>query len=542
MTSITRRALALVALGLALLPASCGKGDPAGKGGGASGTGGATTFVYARGKDSPTLDPAEATDGESAIVLVNVYDTLVRFKYGSSAIEPALAVAWEAAADRRAMTFTLRDGVRFHDGSACDAAAVAVNFERQRDLKHPFHFTEPGMTPERYPYWGDMFGFVAKTTAVDVRTVRFEFNEPMPPFFLSLLAMFTNSIVSPKALEQGAGYVKRHPVGTGAFVWGGRENEEITLTANPSWWGGKPAIDRLVFTVVPELKNAYARLESGQVDGVDNLASKDVPRAKANAKVKVHEVATGLSVCYLAMNNDRKPFDDVRVRQAVALAVDKPRLAAIAYDGLATPIATLVPPGVEGHAGLPDRARDVKEARRLLEEAKAVGTKVTLRYMGNPRPYAPDPGAIAAQLRDDLRDAGLEVELRKDEWASHLQAMQNGDHELGILGWTPDVPDPDNYLYVLLDKEGAVPPANNVSFYRSEKFHGLVAAARRSYDAGERRRLYADAQKVAFDDAPMVPLVAMPRVAATSAAVEGFVLDPVSSPRFAWTSKPAKAK
>ena len=162
--------------------------------------------------------------------------------------------------------------------------------------------------------------------------------------------------------------------------------------------------------------------------------------------------------------------------------------------------------------------------------------------MGNPRPYAPDPGAIAAQLRDDLRDAGLEVELRKDEWASHLQAMQNGDHELGILGWTPDVPDPDNYLYVLLDKEGAVPPANNVSFYRSEKFHGLVAAARRSYDAGERRRLYADAQKVAFDDAPMVPLVAMPRVAATSADVEGFVLDPVSSPRFAWTSKRAKAK
>ena len=533
MTSTSRRALALVALGLALLPVGCGKSGPAG--GAAARAGG--TFVYARGKESPTLDPAEATDGESALVLVNVYDTLVRFKYGASTVEPALAVGWEAADDRRSMTFTLREGVRFHDGAPCDAAAVAVNFERQRDLAHPFHFTEPGQTPARYPYWGDMFGFVAKTTAVDVRTVRFDFSEPMPPFFLSLLAMFSCAIVSPKALEQGAAYVKTHPVGTGAFRWVGRENEEITLAANPSWWDGKPALDKLVFVVVPELKNAYARLESGQVDGVDNLASKDVPRAKANPALKVHEVATGLSVCYLAMNNDRPPFDDVRVRRAVALAVDKPRLAATAYEGLATPIATLVPAGVEGHAPLPDRVRDVSAARRLLEEAGAVGRKVTLRYMGNPRPYAPDPGAIAAQLRDDLRDAGLEVELRKDEWGSHLRAMQNGDHELGLLGWTPDVPDADNYLYVLLDKEGAVPPANNVSFYRSEKFHALVAAARRSSDAGERRRLYADAQRVAFDDAPLVPLVAMPRTAATSAAVTGFVLDPVSSPRFAWTSK-----
>jgi peptide/nickel transport system substrate-binding protein len=532
MTSITRRALALVALGLALLPASCGKGDPAGKGGGASGTGGATTFVYARGKDSPTHDPAEATYGESAIVLVNVYDTLVRFKYGSSAIEPALAVAWEAAADRRAMTFTLRDGVRFHDGSACDAAAVVANFERQRDLSHPFHFTAPGQPPARYPYWGDMFGFVAKTTAVDVRTVRFEFNEPMPPFFLSLLAMVTNSIVSPKALEQGAGYVKRHPVGTGAFVWGCRENEEITLTANPSWWGGKPAIDRLCSRWSPSSRTR-TRLESGQVDGVDNLASKDVPRAKANAKVKVHEVATGLSVCYLAMNNDRKPFDDVRVRQAVALAVDKPRLAAIAYDGLATPIATLVPPGVEGHAGLPDRARDVKEARRLLEEAKAVGTKVTLRYMGNPRPYAPDPGAIAAQLRDDLRDAGLEVELRKDEWASHLQAMQNGDHELGILGWTPDVPDPDNYLYVLPTRARCHRPTTfDFTGRRVPRAGGGRAAVVR------RGCLYADAQKVAFDDAPMVPLVAMPRVAAVGR--RGGLRARRCEPAVAWTSKPAR--
>src|SRR5688572_9775675 len=157
--------------------------------------------------------------------------------------------------------------------------------------------------------------------------------------------------------------------------------------------------------------------------------------------------------------------------------------------------------------------------------------------MGNPRPYVADPGSLAAQIRDDLREAGLEVELKKDEWNTHLRSMQNGDHEMGLLGWTADVADADNYLYVLLDKEAAVPPAGNVSFYRSEAFHDRVSKARTSYDAAERRRLYAEAQQIAFDDVPLVPLIAMGRMAATRANVAGFLLDPISSPRFAWTRK-----
>jgi peptide/nickel transport system substrate-binding protein len=157
--------------------------------------------------------------------------------------------------------------------------------------------------------------------------------------------------------------------------------------------------------------------------------------------------------------------------------------------------------------------------------------------MSNPRPYVPDPDALAAQLREDLREAGFEVDLRKEEWANHLPLMQNGEHQLGVLGWSPDVPDADNYLYVLLDKDGAVKgSAQNVSFYRSDEFHQKVLAARRTYDPGERRLLYEKAQRIAFDDVPLVPLVAMPRRAATTTRAQGFRLDPVSSPRFAWTS------
>lgn len=510
----------LVLLGLG----ACGRDT-----GGAPSAGG-TTFVYARGKDSPTLDPAEATDGESALVLVNVFDTLVRHAYGGSEIEPALAVSWEDAADRTSTTFRLREGVTFHDGAPLDAQAVVASFERQRDPGHPWRFAP------RYPYWGDMFGFVARVVAVDPRTVRFEFSSPRPPFFLSLLAMFTNGIVSPKALARGKEFVARNPVGTGAFRFVGWEREEIALARNDAWWGGRPALDRLVFVVVPDVRTAFLRLETGQVHGIDNVAARDVARVRGDARFRLHQVDAGLSVCYLAMNNDKPPFDDARVRQAVALAIDKRRIVDAAYEGLASPIATILPPGIPFHAPIPDRVRDVAAAKALLAQAGAAGRKVELRFPSNPRPYLPDPNALAAQLRDDLREIGFDVTLRKEEWAAYLKQVQNGEHEMCVLGWSPDVPDADNYLYVLLSKESTEKgSAQNVSFYRSDAFQERVAKARASYDDAERRRLYAEAQQIAFDDAPLVPLIAQPRTAATLATVEGFRLDPVTSPRFAWT-------
>ena len=522
------RLLGAVSLALGVL-AACGRERVPTTAGGAQGP----TFVYARGKDSPTVDPALATDGESAILITNVFDTLVRFTYGGFDVEPALATSWTEAKDHRSITFTMRSGVKFHDGTPCDAAAAALSFERQRDEKHRYHFTQG-----RYPYWGDMFGSVSKVTAPDERTVRFDFSEPMPPFFLQLVAMFSSSIVSPKALEQGEAYVLRRPVGTGPFrfvSW--KTGQEVTLEANPDWYGGKPKIGRLVLKVITEPHEAYMALETGQVNGIDTVAARDVARARENAGVRLHPSPARLSVCYLSLNNQVAPFTDVRVRTAVALAIDKPGLVRTAYEGIAAPVSTLVPPDMDPALDLPDRPRDLARARALLAEAGASGAKVVLQFPDNPRPYMPDPNTLATQIKEDLREVGLDVTLKKEEWSLHLTLMQRGEHQMGLLGWTPDIADADNYLYVLLDKEGAVKgSANNVSFYLSEAFHEKVAAARRSNDPAERRRLYQAAQKIAFDDVPLVPLVAMPRTAALTAKASGFKLDPIASPRFAWTS------
>ncbi len=523
---MSRRWPMLLLLAATALPA-CGRQRVKAPEGGFAGP----TFVYVRGKDSQTADPALATDGESALLLANVFDGLVRFKYGGFEVEPALATSWREASDHLSMTFAIREGVRFHDGTPCDAAACALSFERQRDESHPLHFTKG-----RYPYWGDMFGFVSKVEATDASTVRFAFSEPSPPFFLSLLAMFSASVVSPKALARGSDWVNRNPVGTGAFRFASWSSKEIVLDANPDWWGGRPSIGRLVLQVNEESHKSYQALETGSVQGIDSVAPRDVERARANPSLRVLQVAAGLSVCYLAMNNDVPPFTDVRVRRAVATAIDKARIVRAAYEGVASPIATPLPPGMDGHLDIPDRQPDPAAARKMLQEAGALGLKVRLHFPSNPRPYLPNPQAVATQIQQDLKDAGLDVELAKEEWGPHLALMQDGRHQMGLLGWSPDVPDADNYLYVLLDKEGAVKgSANNVSFYRSEAFHEKVAAARRSHDPAERRRLYEDAQRIAFDDCPLVPLVAMPRTAVTLASVTGFEIEPVSSPRFAWT-------
>jgi peptide/nickel transport system substrate-binding protein len=535
------RLRALLVLGL-LAVAACGRdkvdsgdaggtkgaGNAGGGGGATAGGGGAApagpgpTFVYARGKDSPGLDPAEATDGETSLVLVNVFDTLVRFKYGSAEVEPALATSWTSTPDRLSMTFTLREGVSFHDGTPLDASAVVANFERQR--AHPFH-SSPAATRT---------GATCSLREAVSRRPKRSVHSSSPCRRSSLAARDVQLLHRlAEARERARPSSPATPSGRLRFAsW---EAEEITLERNPAWWGGAPKLGKVVLVVVPDVRTAFLRLEKGQVDGIDNVSARDVERIRKDARFRLHQVEGGLSICYLAMNNDVKPFDDVRVRRAIAMAVDKPRLVDAAQVS-----RSARDHGAARHPGHADlrTARATSPARRPLAEAGAAGAKVTLRFPSNPRPYLPDPNATAASIRDDLRDIGLDVELKKEEWSAYLPLLQNGEHQLGIIGWSPDVPDADNYLYVLLSKDGAVKgSANNYAFYRSDAFHDKVALARSSYDPAARVRLYAEAQRIAFDDAPNVPLIAMPRTAAMSAKVEGFVLDPISSPRFAWTSK-----
>ncbi len=250
------------------------------------------------------------------------------------------------------------------------------------------------------------------------------------------------------------------------------------------------------------------------------------------AGVKVASIP-GMNIAYLALNTLRPPFDDQRVREAVALALDKDRIIASAYAGLATRAETPVPPTLPFHdADLAPRTRDPERSKALLEEAGyELPLSVTLSHGNNSRPYMPLPEEVAKQVAGDLEEAGFQVTIRKEEWSNYLRIVRNGEHEMALLGWSADVADADNFLFVLLDKTNArIGSANNISFYRSDEVHQRLLAARRTSDAAERARLYREAQALIHHDAPMVPLAYTDKMIAYDTTFGPLSVEPVTHP------------
>jgi peptide/nickel transport system substrate-binding protein len=494
-------------------------------------------FIWGRSGDATLLDPADVTDGESVMVVTNLFDTLVAFKRGSTEIEPSLATEWTPSPDKLVWTFTLREGVTFHDGSPLDAEAVVFSFERQRDPAHPAR-----RGTSTFSYYQNNFKALEKVEAVDARTVRFTLREPYAPF-LPALALFNCSIVSPKAFaSEGKDAEGRYaynfaqkPVGSGPFAFEKWEKDEhITLRANKEYWNGAPHIDKLIFKPIIDAQTRLKELESGTIHGMENPELRDLEIIRKNKDLRLLG-SPGINVCYLAMHTGKKPFDDARVRQAVAFAIDKRRIIKAAYNSMAEPAVTMCPKTMAGFdKDLIDRTRDVARAKRLLASAGyADGFKTSLSYPASQRTYLPDPPTTAIQIQADLKEIGIEVDLKKREWSALVKETQNGEHEMCLMGWMADIFDPDNFLYVLLDKENAVEgTANNLSFYKGERVHELLIEAQRTYDWHRRERLYKQAQEILLEEAPTVPLATVPDFRVVRSDVRGYTIYPAGGEFF----------
>jgi ABC-type transport system substrate-binding protein len=321
-------------------------------------------LVIGRSGDAVKLDPAVITDGESSNPVEQIFDNLVRYVPGTAKIEPALAESWTSDAEHKVWTFKLRPGVAFHDGTPCDAAAVANAFERQRDDTHPHH------VGGEFAYWTDLLGYVEKVEAAGPLEVVFRCSRPAPAFFIPTLAVFTFAIPSPAALTKHGAQFARNPVGTGPYKFVSWQSDvEIALTRHDGWWGGKPAVKDLVYRKIPDAGTRTQALKSGAVDVIDNVDLATLPQLEADSGIRVVS-QPGMHVAYLAMNTQKAPFTDPRVRRAVALALHKKRIVKAGWEGRAQPAVTPVPPNLMAPAAdLVDPPRDLAAARRLLAEA-----------------------------------------------------------------------------------------------------------------------------------------------------------------------------
>lgn len=511
--------LALAVLSLALVATGCAQKDTGPKGAGqeqpkSGEPQGEKTFIFARGGDSVGLDPADVTDGESAYVTHQVLDSLLEYKPDSTEVQPGLATEWESSKDGLTWTFKLRQGVKFHDGTDFNAEAVKYNFDRWRLKNHPRHKGD-------FEYYMAMFGgFPGKikdVQVVDPYTVKFVLTKPLAPF-LSNLAMPSFAISSPAAIEKYGDDYFKNPVGTGPFKfvkW--EKDQQIILERNDNYWGDKPKVKKVVFRVIPDNSARLMELQSGKIDAAIGINPDDVKTVEQDANLQVL-MRPSMNVGYLAVNNEKAPFNNVKVRQAINYAVNKQALIDAFYGGLAKPAKNPLPPSLWGYNDeVQDYNYDSAKAKALLAEAGFPnGFKTKLWAMPVARPYMPQAKEIAQAIQQDLAKVGIQAEIVTYDWGTYIQKGEAGEHDLYLFGWTGDNGDPDNFLYMLLDKTNAVKgAASNVAFYKSDKVHDLLVKAQEESDQNKRADLYKQAQVLIKADAPWVPLVhSTPPVAA----------------------------
>lgn len=480
-------------------------------------------LVFARSGDSVGLDPGRETDGESFYGSTQVFDTLVEFVPGTTEIRPALAESWDISDDGLVFTFHLREGVTFHDGTPFNAEAVKFSFDRQRLEDHPYYDLGP------WKYWGymDMSNIVGDITVIDDLTVQFSLQRREAPF-LANLAMDFAAIVSPTAVARLGEDFKNNPVGTGPFrfvEW--VKDDRIVYERNEDYWRRPAYLDRLILRVIPDATARYLALQNGEADVIDFPSPEDLEAMDADADIELIQQA-GLNVGYLAMNNDREPFDDVRVRQALNYAVNKDDIIAGVYGTAGQPAKNPIPPGMWSYNDeIEPYPYDPARARELLAEAGYPnGFSFELWAMPVARPYNPDGRRVAEIMQAQFADIGVEAEIVSYDWGTYLDRTDSGEHDAALLGWTGDNGDPDNFVFVLLSTAAAEVPAGNIAFWRNAEFDALITEAKETFDMDRRTELYEQAQVVFHDEAPWIPIAHSVVTVPVRSYVRDFVIYP----------------
>ena len=488
------------------------------------GPAGAKTLIYAQPEDPKTLDPINTDIAEAVHVITNLFDTLVTYDDVTTEMVPALAERWEHADDGLAWTFHLRPGVVFHDGTACNAAAVKLTFDRLLAADHPLVFDKAR------PYQS-AYKMIQTIETPDLQTVILKLDQPSA-ILLANLAMFPASIVSPQALEKHGADFAEHPVGTGpyGFVKWSRD-QQLVCAANHDYWRGRPKIDNLVWVPVKENATRVQRLRRREIHVTESLSPVEMDELKSVSGLVVQE-QVGMNVAYLSMQMEKPPLDQKKVREAISLAIDKRAVVKIGYAGHAEIAVSMVPPAMWSHAtDLKDASFDPAAAKALLAEAArehgfSLPLRLTLAVMNQARPYLPQPLAVAGYIKDALRDIGIELSIVGRDVNQHFESLMAGRHELGLAGWNSDNSDPDNFLYSLLDPDNISEQGNNLSRWRNDRFHELMLAGQREMDKGKRLKIYHEAQRLVTEEIPVVPLVHTKLRAAHVEELKGYYLHP----------------
>ena len=497
------------------------------------------TLVVALPGDITRTDPALIDDSNSSYVMQQVMEGLVALAPGStSEVVPALAESWTLSPDGKTYTFKIRQGVKFHDGTALDADAVVYNYLRWKSF--------PTELQDYSYYAGAVFGGygessnVASVVAVDPATVAITLKSPSSSFLLAqTLTVF--AISSPTALKAGKAdnteldiskveYAQGGPtamVGTGPFKfksWVVGDN--VTIEKNPDYWNKDATayLDAIVFKPVAEEAQRLNGLATGEIDFAQTIAPVDIATIRANSELAVIDRGESCNTMQISINQNYVPVNNLKIREAIASAVNRDYLIETFYAGLAVPADNWMPVNTLYAKPLNLPTYDPERAKQLIAESGETDLTIDFYYPSDvTRPYMPDPKGIFEAITSDLEAVGLTIVPKTETWRpDYLDDEYAGKFEMWLLGWTCDWSGPDNFLKTAFF--GYVDGAPSTEFaYRNDELEKTMNDALAATDEATAKALWEKAQDLIRADMPTVPLINSTPPAAARADVMGFV-------------------
>lgn len=499
------------------------------------------TLVYCSEGSPDYFNPQLSLSGAAFDASNLLYSRLIEFNPERTQLIPGLAVRWSVSKDRKKYTFHLREKVSFSSRGDFkptrhfNAEDVLFSFERQRDKKHPYHQVNGG--GYKFFYSLNLHSLITKINQVGDYQIEFHLKEPHP-MFLTYLAMEFAVILSKEYgdfLSQGGKkeQIDFQPVGTGPFILKRYVKDSLIRYARNENYYQKPAqLRNIVFSITPDPTVRFQKLKTGECHLLAKPQPVDIPAIKKEKALKVIE-GTTYNTAYLAMNITRPPLDNVKVRKAIAHALNRPLYVQAIYKGMAELAHTPLPPNLWGHnSKVKSYKYDLVKAKALLKEAGyEKGFSLKLWTLPISRPYNPNGKKMGELMQADLKKVGIKVQLITYDWPSYIAKSAKGEHELIQMGWSADIGDPGNFLNILLSCK-SVDSGANLSRWCDKEYESLVEKAIKSSSQKERSTLYKKAQLVFHRESPWVPLVHAYGFAAFSKSLMNYHLKPFGSERF----------